>query len=146
MAKFMNTKVASHLLSDEPILSLSVKITDSVIYQVKGNLKTHALKTEQWIAIKLLHKGAAETPTQLAKLMGISSPRVTRLIDQLEAKGLLSRDLTTEDRRKFTISLTEKGLKIAQRAVNVASIIPLLDESSLTRKEKLLMECLREVR
>ena len=146
MAVFMNSTIASFLLAESPILSLSVKIADSMNYQLMGNLKAHSLTAEQWVVLKLVYKGIADCPSELSKCMGISSPRVTRLVDQLEARNLLSRDTTSADRRKFTILLSEEGRTIATRAVKVSSILPLMDESTLTDKERVLFECFQEAR
>lgn len=142
----MGANVASCVLDESPILSLSVKIADSINYQVLGNLKPHSLSSEQWVVLKLVQNGDAQRPSQLSKLMGISSPRITRIIDRLEKRGLLSREVSHEDRRVFTILLTDKGAAIAKRAVKVSSILPLIDESTLTEKEKILLNCFREYR
>ena len=142
----LNSTIASHLLADSPILSLSLKITDSMKYQLSGNLKAHSLTAEQWVVLTLVHKGLADCPSELSKCMGISSPRITRLVDQLEVRNLLSRETTSEDRRKFTISLTDEGCSVATRAVKVSSILPLMDESTLTEQEKSLFNCFLEAR
>lgn len=142
----MASNVASCILDESPILSLSVKIADSINYQVKGNLKSHSLTSEQWVVLKLIENGDAQQPSQLSRIMGISSPRITRIIDLLEQRGFIEREVSAEDRRVFRIILTEKGETIARRAVNVSSLLPLIDESTLTDKEKMLFDCFLENR
>ena len=42
-------------------------------------------------------------------LQGVGMSKLTRLLDQLEAQGYISRSLNLEDRRSFHVSLTEQG-------------------------------------
>ena len=142
----MGANVASCILDESPILSLSVKIAESIQDQVIGNLKPHSLNCEQWVVLKLVESGDAQRPSQLSKIMGISCPRITRIIDQLEQRGFIERAVGVEDRRVFKILLTEKGEAIAKRAVKIASLLPLIDESDLTEKEKILFDCFLENR
>jgi DNA-binding MarR family transcriptional regulator len=42
-------------------------------------------------------------------LQGVGMSKLTRLLDQLEDQGYISRSLNLEDRRSFHVSLTEQG-------------------------------------
>lgn len=46
---------------------------------------------------------------QLAKAIGIEQPSLVRTLDQLEEKGLISRQTCASDRRAKRIKLTEKA-------------------------------------
>ncbi|MFC6234963.1 MarR family winged helix-turn-helix transcriptional regulator, partial [Leucobacter soli] len=46
----------------------------------------------------------------------LSQPALSRLVDRLEARGLVAREVDAEDRRAIQISLTEAGAE-AQRSV-----------------------------
>ena len=142
----MGAYVASCILDESPILSLSVKIAESIQNQVSGNLKPHSLNCEQWVVLKLVESGDAQRPSQLSKIMGISSPRITRIIGQLEKRGFLERAVEMEDRRVFRIFLTKNGKAIAKQAVKISSLLPLIDESTFTEKEKILFNCFLENR
>jgi DNA-binding MarR family transcriptional regulator len=41
--------------------------------------------------------------------------KLTRLLDQLEAQGYISRSLNLEERRSFHVSLTEQGKMLCER-------------------------------
>lgn len=48
-------------------------------------------------------------PTEIAKTLNISKGRVTALINSLKEKEYIDISISSEDRRKFDISLTDKG-------------------------------------
>ncbi|HBH16364.1 MAG TPA: transcriptional regulator SlyA, partial [Leclercia adecarboxylata] len=49
---------------------------------------------------------------QLAKAIGIEQPSLVRTLDQLEDKGLISRQTCASDRRAKRIKLTDKATPI----------------------------------
>ncbi|WP_240524361.1 transcriptional regulator SlyA, partial [Enterobacter hormaechei] len=53
--------------------------------------------------------GKTQSQIQLAKAIGIEQPSLVRTLDQLEEKGLISRQTCASDRRAKRIKLTEKA-------------------------------------
>jgi len=53
-------------------------------------------------------KGIGE-PRALAKELELSPSRLTRVLDSLEARSLITRSLSDTDRRSLTVTLTEDG-------------------------------------
>lgn len=64
----------------------------------------------QWSALILVAKGLAQTPSDVAQLIGNDSGSTTRLIDGLEQRGFISRTRCTDDRRVVRLALTDKGM------------------------------------
>jgi DNA-binding MarR family transcriptional regulator len=64
------------------------------------------------------------TPSDIAEFLGVDRAAVTRLLDKLEAKELVSRNKSTGDRRSISVYATPEGKKTAtdiqehSRAVN----------------------------
>ena len=56
--------------------------------------------------------------SDLAEIMGMNPGNLSRVCQSLERDSLLQRERSTEDRRVWTISLTEKGQKVIQEIVN----------------------------
>jgi DNA-binding MarR family transcriptional regulator len=46
---------------------------------------------------------------ELARAAGVSAPTATRMVDGLEARGLVTRERSVEDRRAVCLALTEAG-------------------------------------
>ncbi len=79
------------------------------------------LTAMQWRPIALVYLGRADTPAELARLNGMDTGAMTRALDRLEAKGLLRRTRSQEDRRVVKIELTELGeAKAREIPANIA--------------------------
>ena len=61
------------------------------------------------------HADALLTAGELAKRMGLSNSRLTRILDGLVHKGVVSRALGVRDRRVMEISLTDRGKKVQEK-------------------------------
>lgn len=69
----------------------------------------HDLTFSQFMAIKKLADGTAAGVTDLARAADLNPGAMTRLLDKLEARGLLVRVADPADRRALHIHLTEAG-------------------------------------
>ncbi|CAB3697164.1 Transcriptional regulator SlyA [Achromobacter mucicolens] len=67
------------------------------------------LTAMQWRPLAMVFLGRADTPAELARLNDMDTGAMTRALDRLEAKGLLRRNRSQEDRRVVKIELTELG-------------------------------------
>jgi DNA-binding MarR family transcriptional regulator len=66
----------------------------------------------QYIVLSVLaQQGAVDSTTELCKAISYDGGAMTRMIDRLEAKGLISRRRGGEDRRAVKIELTAAGLE-----------------------------------
>lgn len=57
-------------------------------------------------------------PSDISSEMNISSARVAAMLNNLESKGLITRKIDAEDRRRILVELTPKGLEIAEEHYN----------------------------
>jgi DNA-binding MarR family transcriptional regulator len=57
------------------------------------------------------------TASELAKAIVLTSGGMTPVLDQLEERGLVTRQIDPEDRRARRIAITEKGRSIVNRAL-----------------------------
>jgi DNA-binding MarR family transcriptional regulator len=77
-------------------------------------LAPHDLTEQQYNVLRIL-RGAGErgVPTlDIAERMIEETPGITRLIDRLEAKKLVSRERCTVDRRRVYCRITKTGLEL----------------------------------
>lgn len=73
----------------------------------------------QWMPLHKLYTGAANTVAELARECHLDAGAMTRLLDRLEAKGLVRRARCTSDRRVVKIELTPEGKTAAQSVPHV---------------------------
>lgn len=72
----------------------------------------HDLTFSQYITLKKLAVGEIASVTDLARAADVHPGAMTRLLDRLEAKGLIARTADASDRRALNIQLTDAGLAI----------------------------------
>jgi DNA-binding MarR family transcriptional regulator len=87
----------------------------SVNRQLDQEMAALDLTAMQWRPLISIYKGTADTPAELARLAGVDTSAMTRTLDRLEAKGLVRRTRSLEDRRIIKIELTETGKEKAQQ-------------------------------
>ncbi len=71
----------------------------------------HDLSFSQYITIKKLADGS-QGASELARAAELNPGAMTRLLDKLEARGLLVRNADPSDRRALVIELTEAGRRL----------------------------------
>lgn len=59
--------------------------------------------------LRLLGQRGQQTPTRVARFLGVSRPAVTQLIDSMERSRLVARRTATGDRREANLTLTKQG-------------------------------------
>src|SRR5882724_6914880 len=67
--------------------------------EVESRMAKHGLTDAQWKPLWLLKAGRASTANELAREMDIDAGAITRMVDRLEAKGMIERVRSGEDRR-----------------------------------------------
>ena len=67
------------------------------------------------IVIKVLDRlGEPTNPKHLADTLNLSTARIAAVLGNLEKRGLISRTMDPNDRRRINVSLTENGKKVAK--------------------------------
>jgi DNA-binding MarR family transcriptional regulator len=79
-------------------------------------LKTEDLSATQYNVLRILRGSPKGLPCgEIAARMITRDPDVTRLLDRMEKRGLISRSRDTKDRRTVTGKITPEGLKLLAR-------------------------------
>lgn len=87
------------------------RTADHLATEFAALFKAHGLSESQYNVLRILRGTAAAMPCQeIASRMVSHMPDLTRLVDRLEAAGLVERNRTKEDRRLVLIRITEAGL------------------------------------
>ena len=77
------------------------------------------LTDAQWKPLLLLQQGGCTTAVDLSRIACHDAGSVTRLLDRLEAKALVQRVRSAEDRRVVNLELTEEGKKVAAQVPKI---------------------------
>jgi DNA-binding MarR family transcriptional regulator len=103
---------------DESAAYLMRRILNCMAAEVDTALEPQGLTSAQWVPLFKLHMGEASTVAELARECQLDGGAMTRLLDRLEAKGLLERVRSSEDRRVVNLELTKEG-RVAARHIPV---------------------------
>lgn len=86
-------------------------VTDAVDHE----LAPTGLTSAQWIPLLKLYMGESSTVADLARVCNHDTGAMTRTLDRLEAKGLIRRVRSSEDRRVVNLELTDEGRATARK-------------------------------
>ena len=64
------------------------------------------------------HEGL--TPKALAKSLSLTAPKLSMVLDRMQARGLIGRTPDQRDRRSVQVTLTDQGQTLARQLVPVA--------------------------
>jgi DNA-binding MarR family transcriptional regulator len=93
-----------------------LRTTDMLSRGLVGILKSEGLTATQYNVLRILRgAGEALSCSEVANRMITRDPDVTRLLDRLEKRGLISRCRETKDRRTVMARITPEGLKLLVR-------------------------------
>ena len=89
------------------------RIMGVIAQEVEREMEPFGLTDAQWKPLLRLYLRQANTVAELARCCEMDAGSMTRLLDRVEAKGLLRRVRSSEDRRVVNIELTPDGLAAA---------------------------------
>lgn len=90
-----------------------LRTTDLLSRRLALLLKSEDLSATQYNVLRILRGSLAGLPCgEIASRMITRDPDVTRLLDRLEKRGLISRCRETQDRRTVMARITPEGLKL----------------------------------
>lgn len=102
-------------LDDSKKIILNIIYTQNVITDKFNEvIKPHDLSSEQYNVLRILRgqKGCPANMCIIQERMLSKNSNTTRLIDKLLLKGLVTREVCPENRRKIEVLITEKGLEL----------------------------------
>jgi DNA-binding MarR family transcriptional regulator len=89
------------------------KLAQAVAREVDNRMIDLGLTDAQWKPLLLLQQGTCSTAADISRIACHDTGAVTRLLDRLEAKTLIRRVRSAEDRRVVNLELTTEGEQVA---------------------------------
>lgn len=110
-------------------------VSKEIIKRCRPFLDKIDLTYTQYIAMMVLWEEEAVNVKDLGKRLFLDSGTLTPLLKSLATKGLVNRKRSTEDERILIVTITEKGKKLKEKAVEIpekmASCINLSTEETV---------------
>lgn len=99
---------------DQSVGHMGRVLLNSMNRAIDASMQAYDLTAMQWKPLLMLSKGRASTAAELARLNCSDNGAMTRMLDRLEAKGLLRRVRSESDRRVVHLELTEEGERVSE--------------------------------
>ena len=118
---FVFTDMKIEDIIKSPSMSTSKKVMMNIMYtqnvigeNFNETMKDYDLSPEQYNVLRILRgqKGKPANMCVIQERMIAKTSNTTRLVDKLLLKGLVTREVCEENRRKMEILITEKGLNL----------------------------------
>ncbi|MDR0508225.1 MAG: MarR family winged helix-turn-helix transcriptional regulator [Candidatus Methanoplasma sp.] len=74
-----------------------------------NRLVQDGFRGEIFVLLFINRTGGRTVPGHISDSAGVSSARIATALNSLEEKGLITREIDSEDRRKIIVRLTQKG-------------------------------------
>jgi len=100
--------VANYTL-DDSVGYLLGQAKSRLTAMVDAEMAPHGITGAQWATLLHLANGKGDTAGELCRSIGTDTGAMTRMLDRLEAKGLVRRVRCCDDRRVVRLSITPEG-------------------------------------
>ena len=106
---------------EDRFIFLISKVCQKLVINLQKSFSENGLEVTpiQGMLLFFLQKKDGSSLTQISQGLMLENPTVTGLIDRLEKLGYVKRSDHPDDRRVYLIYLTEKGNKVAKKALPI---------------------------
>lgn len=112
-------------------------VSNSVSHSFARKIDGEGVTVAEWVILREMYEfDEAIAPSRLSEVTGLTRGAVSKLVDRLLAKKLLSRKESSDDRRFQEIQLTRAGRMIVPRLASLADENDEQFFSSLTVNER----------
>jgi homoprotocatechuate degradation regulator HpaR len=85
---------------------------ESVMAPLRPVLRDHNVTEPQWRVLRVINDRGSTDATDLAEVGLLHAPSVTRILKELEDRGLIGRESDPNDRRRLLIALSPAGREV----------------------------------
>ncbi len=96
-----------------------LEITPSIMRIIRGQMRSHRspdLSVPQFRALAFIDRNEGASLSDVAGHIGLTLPSMSKMIDGLLARKLITRETHSADRRRMTLALTARGQTILKSA------------------------------
>lgn len=101
---------------EDDILRALRRISRAIDLHSKHLASTFGLTGPQLVALRSIGQLGDVAPSELAREVSLSQATMTGIIDRLAARQLVTRERSTQDRRRVTVRLTDAGRALIEQA------------------------------
>lgn len=96
------------------------RVSNSVSGAFARKVEARGVMVAEWVMLRELYTDPSLGPSQFAEMLGMTRGGVSKLVDRLQDKGLLTRRPSVDDKRAQVLSLTEAGRSLVPELAALA--------------------------
>jgi homoprotocatechuate degradation regulator HpaR len=100
-----------------------LRAREAVMRQFRPSLRRHNLTEQQWRILRALTSVETIEVTELARVGFLLGPSLSRILRDLEARGLIERRTAAVDLRRAVVSISTKGLRLIEAVAPTSEAI-----------------------
>lgn len=96
-------------------------VSNAVSHSFAKKLAVHEVTVAEWVVLReMFSVNESTSQSKIADITGLSRGAISKLVDRLLQKGLVTRTESSEDRRFQDIELTSGALKLVPKLAGIA--------------------------
>lgn len=144
-------RTEADLVLDEFVPYLLNQVTNRLNLRMQQHLRTSRVSVPQWRVLCLLTVGGPQPIGTIVSKTVIAQSTLSRVVDQLEHRGLVERRLRPSNNRIVEVHLTKEGRKLFKRILPAAltvrdDLVSPLSTAEQRQLRRLLQKVLAELR
>ena len=96
------------------------RVSNQVSGEFERSLKARAISVAEWVVLSRVGSKLGITSGELAEELKLTRGAISKIVEKLEAKGLISRSSVQDDARVKKLFLTGKGNELLPQFVKIA--------------------------
>lgn len=96
------------------------KLSNQVSETFATRLATHGVSVPQWVVLRVLAEAESMPLKDIVQRVGVDQGSLSRMVERLLTRGLVTRTASLDDRRAVAISLTTKGHQLVPKLAREA--------------------------
>lgn len=91
---------------------------EAVMAPIRPVLRDANVTEQQWRVLRVLEDAGALEPTPLSRMALLHAPSVTRILRELQVRGLITRTADRSDARRSIVTITPAGAELVVRTAS----------------------------
>jgi homoprotocatechuate degradation regulator HpaR len=122
-----------------------LRAREAVMFRLRPTLRVYNITEQQWRVLRTIRDLKETEITALAGRVFLLPPSLSRILKDLEARGLIDRRISVNDQRRAIVSLTPEGHAVITEAepalmVAVTEMRALFGNDRMAQLQRLLAE------
>ncbi|MGI6110213.1 MAG: MarR family winged helix-turn-helix transcriptional regulator [Eubacteriaceae bacterium] len=111
----------------------------NVFLYLKQELAPYDISPSQYSVLRVLWQTGINTPKKIAEKLNLETSTVSGILDRMEKKGLITREVGLRDRREVRITITPAGCRLERPVLDITGRVndEILRNFSVAEQESL---------